>query len=138
MKRAAAAALFACMSALARAQSPAPAGPLDVAPGLLQTTLGLALVLALIVGGAWLLRRVAPAGRAGTPIKVISTQSVGQRERVVLIEVGDEWLLLGVAPGAVRMLHALPKGAPALATPVPATETPFARLLAAARGGKPR
>jgi flagellar protein FliO/FliZ len=130
-------AAFACAGAAmhAGAQSAAESPPaMDLAPGLLQTTLGLALVLALIFGAAWLLRRLTPAGRSGTLIKVVATQSVGQRERVVLIEVGDQWLLLGVAPGAVRTLQTLPKGTIA----VPGVEHPFARLLAAARSARAR
>ena len=34
---------------------------------------------------------------------------VGPKERVVLIEVGDTWLLLGVAASNVSLLHTLPK-----------------------------
>jgi flagellar protein FliO/FliZ len=33
---------------------------------------------------------------------------VGQRERVVVVEIGDDWLVLGVAAGQVRALHTLP------------------------------
>jgi flagellar protein FliO/FliZ len=35
---------------------------------------------------------------------------VGQRERVVLVEVADTWLVIGVAPGHVTALHSMPKG----------------------------
>ena len=41
---------------------------------------------------------------------------VGQRERVVVVEVGGSWLVLGVAPGQVRALHTLPAQTP-LETP---------------------
>ncbi len=65
----------------------------------------LAVVLGIIVGGAYLVRRfggnlTAPAG----PLKVLSAINVGARERVVLIQAGDEQLLLGVAPGRVELL----------------------------------
>ncbi len=42
--------------------------------------------------------------------KVIGGSAVGQRERVVLVEVADTWLVVGVAPGHVTALHSMPKG----------------------------
>jgi flagellar protein FliO/FliZ len=42
-------------------------------------------------------------------VKVVGTTAVGTRERVVVIEVDNTWLLLGVGGGNVRLLHSLPK-----------------------------
>ncbi|HEY5366391.1 MAG TPA: flagellar biosynthetic protein FliO, partial [Casimicrobiaceae bacterium] len=72
---------------------------------------------------------------AGAAIRIIATQALGQRERVVLVEIADQWLVLGVAPGQVSALSTLPKGT--LPPRMEAT-SPFAALLArarAARGG---
>jgi flagellar protein FliO/FliZ len=79
--------------------------------GMLQVVLGLGFVLALMGGLAWLLRRFGgpQQGSAGT-IKIIGGSAVGQRERVVLVEVADTWLVVGVAPGNVTALHTMPKG----------------------------
>ena len=79
--------------------------------GMLQVILGLGLVLGAIAGCAWLLRRFGglQANGAGA-IKVIGGSQVGQRERVVLVEVADTWLVIGVAPGHVTALHSMPKG----------------------------
>jgi len=41
---------------------------------------------------------------------VVSSVMVGQRERVVVVEIGDAWLVLGVAAGQVRALHTMPAG----------------------------
>lgn len=78
---------------------------------MLQVVLGLALVLALMAALAWLLRRAGGMQRdtAGA-IRVIGGAMVGQRERVVLLEVADTWLVVGVAPGHVTALHSMPKG----------------------------
>jgi len=38
---------------------------------------------------------------------VISGLSIGAKERLVLIEVGKEQVLLGVSPGRVQTLHVL-------------------------------
>ena len=88
-------------------------------------------MLALIWGAAWLLRRLnVGAPSAGSAIRVLATQALGQRERVVLVEVADQWLVLGVAPGRVSALSTLPKGT---LPPRAATPAPFASLLARAR-----
>jgi flagellar protein FliO/FliZ len=42
-------------------------------------------------------------------LRVVGGAMVGPKERVVLIEVGDTWLLLGVAASNVSLLHTLPK-----------------------------
>jgi flagellar protein FliO/FliZ len=78
---------------------------------MLQVILGLGLVLAVMAGSAWLLRRFSGLqGKSGGGIKVIGGSAVGQRERVVLVEVADTWLVIGVAPGHVTALHSMPKG----------------------------
>lgn len=78
---------------------------------MLQVLLGLGLVLAVIAGAAWLLRRFGGVARSpASAIKVIGGSAVGQRERIVLVEVGDTWLVVGVAPGHVTALHSMPKG----------------------------
>ncbi len=79
---------------------------------ILQVLLSLLLVLAAVVLVAWVLKRIKlPQQGAGSALKVISGVAVGQRERVVLVEVNDTWLIVGVAPGQVNALHTLPKGA---------------------------
>lgn len=79
------------------------------AGSLFQTAGGLLLILGVILGGAWLFKRYGtlPMGGKGL-VKVLGGVSVGARERVVLIEVENTRLLLGVAPGLVRTLHRLP------------------------------
>jgi flagellar protein FliO/FliZ len=122
-----------CLCAVSTGSSAADAAaPVSFAPGLLQATFGLALVLALIWGAAWLTKRISPRGSSSrSPIKLLATLALGQRERVVLIELGDNWMLLGVAAGQVSALHTGPKSTlPQMATPA---DAPFAKLLAMAR-----
>lgn len=78
---------------------------------LFQTAGGLLLILGLIIGGAWLFKRYAHLPMAGKGyVKVLGGASVGARERVVVVEVENARLLLGVAPGQVRTLYELPAG----------------------------
>lgn len=108
--------------------APAWAAPQPLSAGnLLQVLLGLILVLALLLAVAWGLRRLTPGHlAAGRFLRVVGGLMVGPKERLVLVEIHETWLLLGVGGGQVRLLHSLPRPEgiePAAATP------PFAALL---------
>jgi flagellar protein FliO/FliZ len=98
------AAAFAVTTASAPNAGPASAG------SLLQVLLGLIVVLALMAAAAWLLRRFnASRGMAAAHIKILGGVSVGTRERIVLVEVADQWIVVGVAPGRVNALSTMPR-----------------------------
>ena len=132
MMRAAAlaAASLAALPAIAQTESAATPS----AGSLVQATLGLALVLALIVAIAWIAKRITPGALRGAsiPLTIVASQAVGQRERVVVVEVADQWLVLGVAPGRVSALSSLPKGE--IVAPAANTSAPFAAALSRALG----
>jgi flagellar protein FliO/FliZ len=96
--------------------------------GLLQAAFGLATVLALIFLCGWAARRLGlRQSGSGRLLKVVSSTMVGQRERVVVVEIGGSWLVLGVAAGQVRALHTMPaesqpeiQAAPAMSGMAPA------------------
>jgi flagellar protein FliO/FliZ len=69
---------------------------------------GLSLVLILVVGLVWILKKLQhfPAG-SNDSIQLVGTLSVGQREKVVVVQLGDEQLVLGVCAGRIDFLHAL-------------------------------
>jgi flagellar protein FliO/FliZ len=97
---------FALQPALSSAQAGAAVETGSVA----QVVVGLGVVLALLAGSLWLLKRMtAPRGVAAGFLKVVTAAAVGPRERVVVVEVGDVWLVLGVAPGQVSALHQMPR-----------------------------
>ena len=78
-----------------------------------QALLALLLIVAVLLGTAWLARKVSGGrmfGQGG--MKVIGGIALGPRERLVLVEVGETWLVIGIVPGQIRTLHQLPKGAP--------------------------
>ncbi|HNQ05107.1 MAG TPA: flagellar biosynthetic protein FliO [Thiobacillaceae bacterium] len=79
---------------------------------LLQGLLGLAVVLAALAGFFWFLRRFSP-GQTGAQgvVKVVGGVMLGPRERLVVVEVGGTWLLLGVGGGQVTRLHDMPRPA---------------------------
>ena len=116
----------------AQAVIAAPPGP-STFMGLLQVVLGLGVVLAAIFGCAWLFRRMS-SSMIGIPrhLRVVSAVMVGQRERVVIVELGDEWLVLGVTAQSVNLLSTRPKPADANLPPATTPVEPFARWLKAA------
>lgn len=88
----------------------APAAPApDFVGNLGQMLFGLAVVIGLLFAGLWAVKRLS-VNRGGGTLKVLGAASIGPRERVVLVEVGDKVLVLGVAPGNVRTLHVMESG----------------------------
>ena len=89
----------------------APAGmgtsPLGTS-ALMETAGGLLLILALIIGLGWLVRRYGRLPMAGKGlVTILGGVSLGPRERAVVLQVGDARLLVGVAPGRVQTLHVI-------------------------------
>ena len=80
----------------------------DLTSAAIRMVLGLAVVLALLGATAWVSRRFrVGTGMRGGLIEVISGLSLGTRERVVLIRVGGDQVLVGVSPSGMRTLHVL-------------------------------
>jgi len=99
-------------------------------PGLFGAVLALLLVLALIVGLGWLLKRLPGSGfRPPEGMKLVASLSLGARERVVVVEVNGQQLLLGVSAGGISTLHVLPEPLPATPAPNLKQLPNFAHLL---------
>ena len=70
--------------------------------------IALAAVLALIFIVAWLMRRVQYGNSTNRQhLRVLSVLPMSGKERVVLIEVGSEQLLMGVSTAGIQHLHTL-------------------------------
>lgn len=94
--------------------------------------LSMLLIVALIVGAAWLLKRMAPHHYARSELlRVVAGAAVGQRERVVIVEIGATWLVVGVAPGQVSVLHQLPRVETPPVDTLPGKPRSFAQWLTA-------
>ena len=89
-----------------------PATPGVSAGSIIQGVFGLLLIIGLLVGAAYALRRFggpSALGHSG-PIKIVAGLAVGTRERILLLEVEDNWIVVGVTATQMRTLHTLPKG----------------------------
>ena len=81
---------------------------------LMETAIGLLLILLLILGLAWVVRRFGKLPLAGKGmVSILGGVSLGPRERAVVLQVGETRLLVGIAPGRVQTLHVLSREATA-------------------------
>jgi flagellar protein FliO/FliZ len=93
---------------------PAPA-PVTMPSGsatgsLLQTLFALVAVLALLAGLAWFLKRYGPKVGGGTAnLRIVGSLNLGGRERLLVVEVGDQWIVVGASPGRVNALATMPR-----------------------------
>lgn len=98
---------YAGMAALLLSQPllAADSGVTSPAASLAKTMFGLIVVLAVMAAVAWLVKRVGPARQGGqSAVRIVGGVSVGTREKVVVVEVGGRWLVVGVAPGQVNAI----------------------------------
>ena len=85
---------------------------------LLQTIFALVLVLGLLAALAWAAKRYGPRVTGSSAnLRMVGALNIGGRERIMVVEVGDQWIVVGASPGRVNALATMPKGeAPASAT----------------------
>ncbi|OZI60317.1 flagellar biosynthetic protein FliO [Bordetella genomosp. 11] len=99
-----------------------------------RVILGLAVVVAAILACGWLARRAGLAGRAaGGTMRIVDSLNLGPRQRIVLVEVADTWVVVGVTAGQMNPLHTLPAGA---TVPAPQAPTALVASFLARRSGK--
>lgn len=125
--------LICCGAARAAESEVAPIDPLS-AETLWRVFGSLGLILVAIFALVWALRRSGNFTRGrGGKMQVVDVLSLGQRERLVLVAVGDQQLVLGVAPGRVQAVHTLDE--PYLENTSGAAGGQFAEILRRAKGG---
>ncbi len=89
-------------------------GPVVAAESVLDTAimtrsiLSLFVVLGTVVVLAWLARRIKGLNPASSDsegaLRIVAQQSLGIKDKLVLVEVGERRILLGVSPGNIRFL----------------------------------
>ncbi len=92
----------------ALAQGAADPDPVMSSDYLLRLILGLAFIVVLIfVLARFVTRFNFNQGAANGALKIIAGLPTGARDRIVLLQVGEEQILLGLTPGRIEKLHAL-------------------------------
>jgi len=121
--------LLCCLSFL-----PGLAWAADASPGVsmgnaLRVFLMLGLILVCLFLCAVMAKKFMGSARFGAKgLKLLGGIALGPRERIVLVEAGEQWLVIGIVPGQIRTLHRMPRGTfepdteekPAVAAPLPA------------------
>jgi flagellar protein FliO/FliZ len=75
---------------------------------ILNWSIGLVIVLGLFFLLAWLMKKLSGGTVAGSgKMQILGGLSLGMREKIVLLKVGDQQLVLGVSPGRIEKLHVL-------------------------------
>jgi flagellar protein FliO/FliZ len=81
--------------------------------GLASLSLTIALIVVLLAGAVWALRRLRPgAGSSGGDCAVIRALALGPRERLLVVRVGDRQLVVGVGAAGVSLLCELEQPLP--------------------------
>ena len=92
------------------ATAAAPVPSVSLGSSFLQMLFGLALVLGLLFAGVWFLKKL--TGNVGANMniaRVVGTTPIGTRERIVIVELGQTWLVLGVTPNSINTLAEMPR-----------------------------
>lgn len=100
---------------LAQAQAPLPAVGWSDGPGVVRTILSLLVVLALLGGCLWLIRRGGWQGGLGKgprPVQIETAVGLGDRRQLVVVSVEGRRLLLGVTPMHVALVTELSPAVP--------------------------
>jgi flagellar biosynthetic protein FliO len=113
-----------------RPVTPPAAGPVTMpassATGsLLQTLFALIVVLGVLGALAWFLKRYGPKAMGGSAnLRVVGSLNLGGRERLLVVEIGNQWIVVGASPGRVNGLATMPKQESADVTGTGATLAP--------------
>lgn len=101
--------LVANTALLAADSASSPPADILVTPMLGTTLLALVAVIGLILGLAWLVRRTTQGNFMPDGLRSVASLALGTKERIVVVAIGDEQLLLGITANSIHMLHKLPQ-----------------------------
>ena len=75
----------------------------------LQYLLSFALVIGLLFGSLWALRKLQSGSRLGAKgdarLKIVETLSVGPRQKIALVQLDGQDVLLGITAQSITALH---------------------------------
>ncbi|GGW21632.1 flagellar biosynthetic protein FliO [Halomonas sp. C22] len=98
-----------------------------------KTAAALALVVAIILVCTALLKRWQQHRYDhGAHLRVVGSTAIGSRERVVVVEIEDTWLVLAVSGGKVSMLHERPAPEDRAAPIAESSPSPFSQRFSSA------
>lgn len=103
---------------------------------LMSVMFGLLVIVALIFALAWLVRKMGQGGLTNnSTIKIVAAMPLGTRERLVVIDVAGQQLLLGITATQINTLHVFPE--PVIDRPDNSSQSEFGKKLLAILQQKP-
>lgn len=75
---------------------------------LMQVTSALGGIIILIIALMWLIKKSGFSGKSlknNATLQIKASCSLGSKEKIVIVEVKDEWLVLGVTAQNINLLH---------------------------------
>ena len=100
-------------------------------PSILGFGASLILVIAAIVVVGWLYARLqGTSGGTSKVISILASQSLGSKEKIVLVEVGNKQIVVGMTAANLQTLHVFDE--PVVTTSEQVTNSAFAERLVAA------
>jgi len=117
-------------------RTPAELAPPVSVPGILGFGASLMLVIASIVIVGWLYARIQGVhGGTSKVINILASQSLGSKEKIVVVEVGNKQIVVGMTAASVQTLHVFDE--PVIGAAERPPQSAFAeRLLAAVKGAR--
>jgi flagellar protein FliO/FliZ len=98
-----------------------------MAENILQMVLALAGIVAVIVGGGLVLRRLNKISlSAPGPMQVVASLSLGIKEKLLLVQVGEQQILLAVSAAGINTVHVFTEP---VVVETPAGQSDFTRKL---------
>ena len=80
--------------------------PVIEGPDIVSLGLSMMIVVAAVIGLGWLYSRLRfNGGGPGSVINIVASRGLGPKERLLLVEVGDKQLLIGMTSSSVQTLH---------------------------------
>ena len=100
-------------------------------------SLGLVIVLAVFFFCVWGVRKLGGlTGNGAQQMRIVAGLSLGMREKIMLVQVGEKQLILGVTPGRIQTLHVLENDECLVKAPAIDSGGGFAEKLMQAMKGK--
>ena len=99
--------------------------------GFITSILALLFVIALIFAISWLVKRLPGLSiQPRNDLKIIAHLAVGSKERLVIVQIKDKQLLLGVASGHISLIDRLNDPLPQTTMRIPKPFVTFSTVLA--------
>jgi|GEM_PF-5985977 len=98
------------MSGIATAAETAVAANTAVPGSVVRIVVSLILIVGLMIVLAVIFKKFGlNRMQSGLPVKVIGAISVGNNQRIMIIEAGEEWIVLGVTPQNISTITSMPR-----------------------------